>query len=268
MAIGCFSKNGIAYWSAGGSVEQISSADIPPLQKRISCGETTDNICESNVPASCGNKKFCQLETGVCSNAGGIQVGTCNDIPELCIEIFSPVCGCDGQTHPNECFARSKGVNLNYKGECTPPPQEDIACRTEEDCKGKSQEMGIISFFSGEFRTSTKGCFLKNNQAYFASGGTEQQMSDTNIPPAQERIWCTNGVTSTKNSVLQQAKANTDSQVQPESATSSAYSIKSFALGSLFLNAAKADSANHQPRTLSTCMYNAEVLLFGCSSGW
>eukprot|EP00579_Thalassiosira_antarctica_P007181 CAMPEP_0201903060 /NCGR_PEP_ID=MMETSP0902-20130614/55281_1 /ASSEMBLY_ACC=CAM_ASM_000551 /TAXON_ID=420261 /ORGANISM="Thalassiosira antarctica, Strain CCMP982" /LENGTH=623 /DNA_ID=CAMNT_0048437093 /DNA_START=68 /DNA_END=1939 /DNA_ORIENTATION=+ len=67
-----------------------------------------------------------------------------------------------------------------------------IACLTEEDCAKKSQEMvgmipGMVSFNPGDY--PTKGCFFKNNNAFF-SPGTEEEMSTPDLPGVQERIWC------------------------------------------------------------------------------
>ena len=40
----------------------------------------------------------------------------------LCVEIFEPVCGCDGITYPNLCYASSFGGVISFiDGACEKP---------------------------------------------------------------------------------------------------------------------------------------------------
>ena len=37
----------------------------------------------------------------------------------FCTENWSPVCGCDGITYSNDCYAGAKGVSSWTQGECS-----------------------------------------------------------------------------------------------------------------------------------------------------
>jgi hypothetical protein len=106
---GCFSKTGVnglvAYWSEGGTAEEMSSTDLPGVQERITCegDKPTPPVggteCQSGPTAdlansswkSCQGGQFCREDVGVCTNNNGFFTGVCEIIPEVCIEIYDPV---------------------------------------------------------------------------------------------------------------------------------------------------------------------------------
>jgi hypothetical protein len=78
--------------------------------------------CSSND--DCPDTEFCQKNGGNCDGDG-----RCAERPTACREILDPVCGCDGQTYENECFARAAGVNVERRGGC-----DEIVCANNTNC--------------------------------------------------------------------------------------------------------------------------------------
>jgi len=52
------------------------------------------------------------VENGICIDTALI------DVTAMCIEIYDPVCGCDGITYSNSCYAGISGVIFYVDGEC------------------------------------------------------------------------------------------------------------------------------------------------------
>ncbi|MCP4248577.1 MAG: hypothetical protein GY778_16125, partial [bacterium] len=50
--------------------------------------------------------------------------------PVVCTDEYLPVCGMNGMTYDNACYADEAGMNVAYEGECT-PPEFDEECTDE-----------------------------------------------------------------------------------------------------------------------------------------
>jgi len=81
----------------------------------------------------------------------------------------------------NPTYAPSKGTSDAGLFEA------DFACITDDECDKRQAEMEFADFRVGEF--PTKGCFSKNDVAYW-SNGTVEEMTTDKLPGEQKRIWC------------------------------------------------------------------------------
>lgn len=95
-----------------GPCEPEGSAEATAPAIAIQEGE----LCGTRgVPGECAEGLFCAFD-GQCG--ADDRGGRCKRKPEVCTKIYSPVCGCDGNTHPNACVAESQGVSVAFQGEC------------------------------------------------------------------------------------------------------------------------------------------------------
>jgi hypothetical protein len=84
-------------------------------------------LCGTRGAPVCADGSFCDFPPeSICGRADG--PGVCTATPELCIEIFAPVCGCDGQTYDNSCVANAAGVSIETEGPCVPVEPPAAAC--------------------------------------------------------------------------------------------------------------------------------------------
>ncbi len=92
---------------------------------------------DDSTTVSCGDNNGC-AQTEYCAKPAGncntFLAGTCEDRPQMCPPLYSPVCGCDGTTYGSECDASAAGVNVDYAGECGTTP----GCYGNEECTDSS----------------------------------------------------------------------------------------------------------------------------------
>ncbi len=75
-------------------------------------------VCGGIAGLQCENKgDFCNYP--IEANCGAAdRTGFCEPIPDGCIAVDDPVCGCDDKTYSNSCIAASNGVSVQAVGAC------------------------------------------------------------------------------------------------------------------------------------------------------
>jgi len=108
-------------------IEMVTSASFSDLSLRLDCDggncspdPEPGDFCGGLIGATCPEGLYCAYAPEASCGAGD-QSGVCARKPQICIELYAPVCGCDGLTHGNACKAASAGVSVAYDGECVTP---------------------------------------------------------------------------------------------------------------------------------------------------
>ncbi len=94
------------FWECTGGYCDDACGFVPP--EVDVCLET---LCKSNL--ECAKGEYCSKKAGACG-----EIGVCLPQPTACTAQAAPVCGCDGVTYSNACFAAAQGVNVAAKGAC------------------------------------------------------------------------------------------------------------------------------------------------------
>ncbi len=79
--------------------------------------------CGKNT--QCGESEYCEKTLGDCG-----EMGVCKSKPQACIQVYDPVCGCNGKTYGNGCIAALEGVSILHAGKC----EVETSCMKNEGC--------------------------------------------------------------------------------------------------------------------------------------
>lgn len=72
--------------------------------------------CGGIAGIPCERGLWCEMAPGTCSVADGL--GTCAKRPEVCAQVYRPVCGCDRKSYANDCDRRRSRVPKDHDGRC------------------------------------------------------------------------------------------------------------------------------------------------------
>ncbi len=75
-------------------------------------------VCGGRLGIACDRGLFCDFQAGTCGSF--LAEGTCVRIPRFCARriAFRPVCGCNGETYPNNCQRQQAIVSKRHDGRC------------------------------------------------------------------------------------------------------------------------------------------------------
>jgi len=111
--------------------------------------------CGTRGGVTCAKDEYCNTEPDKDCGATD-KGGLCEDKPEVCTDIYKPVCGCDNHTYSSDCNAHSRGVSMKHAGACTADECQSAGGRVELSngastpmCKTGEASFGVAGAIEG-----------------------------------------------------------------------------------------------------------------------
>jgi hypothetical protein len=73
--------------------------------------------CGGWLGNTCTDSEYCAYVPGQLCGAGDASAA-CKPRPQICSQIYAPVCGCDRKAYSNECAAAAAGMGVYSTGKC------------------------------------------------------------------------------------------------------------------------------------------------------
>ena len=124
-------------------------------------------VCAGIAGLRCGDGLWCEFDAGICGSAAD-HTGTCRRKPQVCADIYQPVCGCDDKTYGNDCERQGQAVSKLHDGPCKTPDGGGegavcggltrVKCAVDLFCEVEAEVCNSIDDVTGVCRRVPEAC--------------------------------------------------------------------------------------------------------------